>query len=294
MREDERSARSGKRTAVHGDFSACRRRTVRPRDVSPCRAAAGVVVSGSPVARPLSRRPASEYPGGAAKRGRHLTGAPACTATRTTGRKATNTPAGHRAVGRCGGGPSSSRRSPPWCRSWRSGTSRIRRRSSSVARATGRAQLIRSHPRRNPAHSLRRPPSEYRKGDGSPEDEQRRGPHRPGRLVQRKSRIVRHQAWGDGSFFPVVNHSARALVEDGATVVWEVEAACWVVAVTRSHAWRGGEPSRPMDDDPGADTAEQEAEAVAAACRDGRFSSARRVAARGPRLIAVRAPLGAD
>ena len=73
-----------------------------------------------------------------------------------------------------------------------------------------------------------------------------------------------HQAWSDGSFFPVVNRSARALVEDGATVVWAVEAASWVEAAARYHVWRGWAPYRPMDDDPGAYTPEQEAQAVAA------------------------------
>jgi hypothetical protein len=72
-----------------------------------------------------------------------------------------------------------------------------------------------------------------------------------------------HQAWSDGSFFPVVNRSARALVEDGATVVWTVEAANWDEAVARYYEWRGYEPYRPMDDDPGEYTAEQEAQAVA-------------------------------
>lgn len=70
-----------------------------------------------------------------------------------------------------------------------------------------------------------------------------------------------HQAWSDGSFFPVVNTSARALVEGGAVVVWSVEAASWAEAMTRYHEWRGWAPYCPMDDDPGAYTAEQEAEA---------------------------------
>ena len=77
-----------------------------------------------------------------------------------------------------------------------------------------------------------------------------------------------HQAWSDGSFFPVINRSARSLVEHGATVVWAVEAASWVEAMARYHAWRGWEPYRPMDDDSGAYTAEQEAEAVAEGSQD--------------------------
>lgn len=48
-----------------------------------------------------------------------------------------------------------------------------------------------------------------------------------------------HQAWSDGSFFPVVNASARALVEPGATLVWTVKAASWVEAMARYHIWRG-------------------------------------------------------
>ena len=71
-----------------------------------------------------------------------------------------------------------------------------------------------------------------------------------------------HQAWSDGSFFPVVNHSARALVEDGATVVWTVEAANWVEAMVSYHQWRGWEPYRPMDSDAGAYSAAQESEAA--------------------------------
>jgi hypothetical protein len=76
---------------------------------------------------------------------------------------------------------------------------------------------------------------------------------------------VLHQAWSDGSFFPVINRSARALVEDGATLVWTVEAASWVEAMTLYHEWRGYEPYHPMDDDLGAYTVEQEAQAKAMA-----------------------------
>ncbi|QEL19956.1 hypothetical protein [Limnoglobus roseus] len=71
-----------------------------------------------------------------------------------------------------------------------------------------------------------------------------------------------HQAWSDGSFFPVVNGSARAVVEAGATVVWTVQAASWVAALSRYYEWRGFEPYRPIDDDPGIYTAEQEQEAA--------------------------------
>ena len=73
-----------------------------------------------------------------------------------------------------------------------------------------------------------------------------------------------HQAWSDGSFFPAFNRAARDLVESGATVVWSVEAASWVEAVSRYYEWRGWAPYRPMDDDPGTYTAEQEARATAA------------------------------
>ena len=74
--------------------------------------------------------------------------------------------------------------------------------------------------------------------------------------------VVLHQAWSDGSFFPVVNRSARALVEGSAVVVWSVEAASWAEAMARYHEWRRWAPYCPMDDDPGAYTAEQEAEAA--------------------------------
>ena len=67
-----------------------------------------------------------------------------------------------------------------------------------------------------------------------------------------------HRAWSDGSFLPVINRSARALVEDGATIVWTIEAACWVEAMTRYYEWRGYEPYRPMDDDHGTYTDEEE------------------------------------
>ena len=71
-----------------------------------------------------------------------------------------------------------------------------------------------------------------------------------------------HQAWSDGSFFPIVNRSARALVQDGATVIWTVDAASWVDAMVRYHEWQGWESYRPMDSDPGAYSADEEAEAA--------------------------------
>ena len=72
-----------------------------------------------------------------------------------------------------------------------------------------------------------------------------------------------HRAWSDGSFFPVSNRSAHALVPDDATVVWSVDAATWVEAVTRYYEWRGWAPYRPMGDDPGAYTADDERAAAA-------------------------------
>ena len=70
-----------------------------------------------------------------------------------------------------------------------------------------------------------------------------------------------HQAWSDGSFFPVSNHSARQLVEPGARLIWTVEAASWVEAMRRYNDFRGWEPYRPLDDDPGEYSAEEERDA---------------------------------
>ncbi len=67
-----------------------------------------------------------------------------------------------------------------------------------------------------------------------------------------------HQARSDGSFFPVCNRLAAALVEPGATLAWSVEAASWAEAMTRYHEWRGWEPYRPTDGNAGASTAEEE------------------------------------
>ncbi|AGA25064.1 hypothetical protein [Singulisphaera acidiphila] len=67
-----------------------------------------------------------------------------------------------------------------------------------------------------------------------------------------------HQAWSDGSFFPVVNQSARALVSPDAMLVWSVEASSWDEAMARYHEWRGWAPYLPMNDDSGSYTAAEE------------------------------------
>lgn len=82
---------------------------------------------------------------------------------------------------------------------------------------------------------------------------------------------MRHEAWSDGSFFPVINRSAAAQVEAGAALVWTVEAASWHEAMTLYHKWKGWKPYVPMDEDPLSYTAEQELEARAILCdRTGR------------------------
>lgn len=73
---------------------------------------------------------------------------------------------------------------------------------------------------------------------------------------------MRHEAWSDDSFFPVINRSAAALLEPGATLVWRVDAASWHEAMTLYHDWRDWKPYVPMDDDPVIYTAEQELEAA--------------------------------
>ena len=42
---------------------------------------------------------------------------------------------------------------------------------------------------------------------------------------------MRYQAWSDGSFFPLSNDSARALLDPGALLEWEVEADSWEEAM---------------------------------------------------------------
>ena len=73
---------------------------------------------------------------------------------------------------------------------------------------------------------------------------------------------MRHELWSDGSFFPVCNRQARTMVEPSAVLVWAVDAPDWVTACTAYHEFKGWEPYKPMDDDPGRCTAEQEAEAL--------------------------------
>jgi len=73
---------------------------------------------------------------------------------------------------------------------------------------------------------------------------------------------MRHDAWSDGSFFPVINRSAAELLEPGATLVWTVDAASWEAANKLYHEWQGWKPYVPMDDDPVIYTAEQELEAA--------------------------------
>lgn len=58
-----------------------------------------------------------------------------------------------------------------------------------------------------------------------------------------------HQAWSDGSFFPVSNRSAAAQVEPGATLIWSVDAASWYEAMRLYHQWKGWEPYVPLDDE---------------------------------------------
>ncbi len=70
-----------------------------------------------------------------------------------------------------------------------------------------------------------------------------------------------HQAWSDGSFFPVINRSAAKQLEPGATIVWSVDAASWNEAMTLYHQWRGWKPYIPLDADDVIYTPEQEAAA---------------------------------
>lgn len=79
---------------------------------------------------------------------------------------------------------------------------------------------------------------------------------------------MRHEAWSDGIFFPVINRSAAAKVEAGSTLVWTVESDSWHDAMTLYHEWQGWKPYLPLDDDP---VAKQELEASAILCdRTGR------------------------
>ena len=73
---------------------------------------------------------------------------------------------------------------------------------------------------------------------------------------------MRHEAWSDGSFFPIINLSARSVVEEGSTIIWCVEAASWDDAMARYHEWVGYERYRPMDGDPGIYSADEEAESA--------------------------------
>ncbi|MFO1043005.1 MAG: hypothetical protein U0941_14540 [Planctomycetaceae bacterium] len=73
---------------------------------------------------------------------------------------------------------------------------------------------------------------------------------------------MKHEAWSDGSFFPVINRSAAAQIESGATLQWSVDAASWHEAMRLYHAWKGWKPYRPLDDDPGTYSTAQEAEAL--------------------------------
>lgn len=73
---------------------------------------------------------------------------------------------------------------------------------------------------------------------------------------------TRHEAWSDGSFFPVINRSAIEQVEAESTLLWTVDAASWHEAMTRYHEWQGWKPYVPMDDDPITYTSTEEAEAA--------------------------------
>jgi hypothetical protein len=72
---------------------------------------------------------------------------------------------------------------------------------------------------------------------------------------------MRHELWSDGSFFPLCNRQALAMVEPGAVLVWTVDTPDWVTACIAYHDYQGWEPYTPMDADPGRYTPEQEAEA---------------------------------
>ncbi len=71
-----------------------------------------------------------------------------------------------------------------------------------------------------------------------------------------------HEAWSDGSFFPIINRSAAAMIEAGATLLWTVDAASWHEAMELYHTWQGWKAYVPMDDDPVAYTLVEEAEAT--------------------------------
>ncbi len=69
---------------------------------------------------------------------------------------------------------------------------------------------------------------------------------------------MRHEAWSDGSFFPVINRSAAALLEPDAKLIWADDAASWNEAMTLYHQWRGWKPYVPLDDVDVIYTAEEE------------------------------------
>ncbi len=73
---------------------------------------------------------------------------------------------------------------------------------------------------------------------------------------------MRHEAWSDGSFFPVINRSAIEQVEAGSTLLWTVDADSWHEAMTHYHKWQGWKPYVPMDDEPIVYTPVEEAEAA--------------------------------
>ncbi len=73
---------------------------------------------------------------------------------------------------------------------------------------------------------------------------------------------MRHEAWSDGSFFPVINRSAFEQVEAESALLWTVDAASWHEAMIRYHEWQGWKPYVPMDDDPITYTSAEETEAA--------------------------------
>ncbi|HND55430.1 MAG TPA: hypothetical protein PLV92_23610 [Pirellulaceae bacterium] len=79
---------------------------------------------------------------------------------------------------------------------------------------------------------------------------------------------MRHEAWSDGSFFPIINRDAAGRVEADARLVWTTEASSWTEAMTRYHEWRGWSPYRPIDDDSGVYTSAEELAAAALLARD--------------------------
>ena len=69
-------------------------------------------------------------------------------------------------------------------------------------------------------------------------------------LDSTKPHSVIHQAWSDGSFFPIINRDAAERVPPDATLMWTIAARSWTEAMQKYHEFRGWEPYQPLDDDP--------------------------------------------